>query len=114
MAASSISSTTPTTNGSSAVVHPPIRVKANDIADGKVNAGIPVDQYENVENQLANAKNVGKGGARLRPVKAVGDAVETKQPVHAHHHRTGIHQAGNAVQSTEEEVQVGGQHWEEV
>lgn len=47
------------------VVHPAVSAEANPIGDSKVEAGIPVDDDENVQHHLAYPEGVGEVGACL-------------------------------------------------
>lgn len=56
------------------LVHPAVSAKPNGIGDGKIEAGIPVDDDEDVEDHLADPEGIWKVGASLRLVEELPHA----------------------------------------
>lgn len=72
------------------IVHPTIGVEADEKRNGKVDASIPVDQDQNVEDKLGDAENVWIVGTRFGALEELGNAIEAQQTIHAKDHRTRV------------------------
>ena len=59
------------------LIHPTIRLKADVEAGGKEEAGVPVVDDHDVEDDLRHPESVREGRSRLRPFE------EGKHPIHA-------------------------------
>lgn len=95
------------------VVHPVVAAEAERVADGKVQARVPVDQHEDGEHHLADAERVRVSGGRLRPVEPLQEPGQPQQPIDAHDNGTG--DAGIARAGRPPHVRnVGGNHGEQV
>lgn len=66
-------------------VDPAITPEADVPGESKVEAGVPVDQHEDVDHELGNAEGVGVGRPRLHAVQGLVESRQTKEAVYAHH-----------------------------
>lgn len=96
------------------IIDPRVRAEADLVADGKVHAGIPVDQHQDGQDDLADAESIGISGGRLRSVKPLPQPVYPKQAVQAHDDGTGQVQAGAGLRWPPDVGQVRGQHRQHV
>lgn len=62
-------------------VHPGVTPEAQVLGQGKVEAAVPVDDHENVEHQLGDAKGIGVSRAGLGAVKGFKEAGHTQKAV---------------------------------
>lgn len=51
------------------LVDPAVRAEADGVGDGEVEAGVPVDDDQDVEDHLADPEGIGEVGARLSLVE---------------------------------------------
>lgn len=82
--------------GALQVVHPVVRPEPDHIADGEVQARVPVDEYEYGEHHLAYAEHVRVTGFGLGAIEELQHPGHPEQPVGAHDHRTRQGVAGTA------------------
>ena len=66
------------------LIHPGVCVKPNVEADCEVEAGVPVDQHQDVEHDLQDAEGVGEVGAGLGLVEELEHPLYLGDPVEPH------------------------------
>ena len=83
-------------------IHPAIRLKANVEAGGKEEAGVPVVDDHDVEDDLRHPERIREGCSRFRPFEEGKHPINTKNSIHPQHHRTG--NLGNFYQENHEQL----------
>jgi len=63
------------------VVNPAITAQANSLANGKVQASVEVDDYDNVEHQAEYSESVRPGRSRFRSLGELKGARQAQQSV---------------------------------
>ena len=71
------------------LIHPGVCVEPNVEADCEVEAGVPVDQHQDVEHDLQDAEGVGEVGAGLGLVEELEHSLDLGDPVEPHDHVAG-------------------------
>ena len=71
------------------LIHPGVCVEPNIEADCEVEAGVPVDQHQDVEHDLQDAEGVGEVGAGLGLVEELEHPLDLGDPVEPHDHVAG-------------------------
>lgn len=64
--------------------HPIIGSKSDGVTHGKEEAGVPVNDHEDVKYEFAYSKCIGKVGSRFGPVKEFEHPWKPQQPVHSY------------------------------
>lgn len=59
------------------LVHPTVRAEADGVRDGEVEAGVPVDDDEDVEDHLAYPEGVREVGSCFRLVEELSHPLES-------------------------------------
>ena len=94
------------------LVNPGVRVESNRKADGEKDAGIPVDQDEDLDDDLGDPEGVGKVGSRLCFVEELEHPVDPSNPVESEDDWTGEVLMAGAI---EEKIgEIGGEQTEHV
>ena len=71
------------------LIHPGVCVEPNVEADSEVEAGVPVDQHQDVEHDLQDAECIGEVGAGLGLVEELEHPLDLGDPVEPHDHVAG-------------------------
>ena len=71
------------------LIHPGVCVEPNIEADCEVEAGVPVDQHQDVEHDLQDAEGIGEVGAGLGLVEELEHSLDLGDPVEPHDHVAG-------------------------
>ena len=71
------------------LIHPGVCVEPNIEADCEVEAGVPVDQHQDVEHDLQDSEGVGEVGAGLGLVEELEHSLDLGDPVEPHDHVAG-------------------------
>ncbi|TNN45291.1 hypothetical protein EYF80_044521 [Liparis tanakae] len=74
-------------------VHPAVAPEADVVGQSKVEAGVPVDQHEDVDHELGDAEGVGVGGSRLHAIQGLGESGDAEKSVDPH--QRGLDAEGN-------------------
>lgn len=96
------------------VVHPVIRPESDHVADGEVQARVPVYEYEYGEHHLAYPEHVRVTGFGLGAVEKLQHPGHPEQSVGAHDHRARQDAVGAAAGRPPKVRQVSGQQAQDV
>lgn len=72
-------------------VDPAVSSEPDVVGQGKVEAGVPVDQHKDVEHELGDAEGVGVGGACLHAIHGLIEAWRAKEAVDPHQRSVDAH-----------------------
>ena len=84
-----------------ALVDPAVALEADVETQREEEAGVPVDEHQNVEDDFGDSEGVGEVGPGLRLVKELDHAVDAKDSVQSDDDRTGH---GLVARGREEEI----------
>ena len=70
------------------LIDPVVGTKANDVTDGKIYAGVPMDDDKNVEYELADSKQEGEIGCTFGPIEELRQSMEFEQSIQADNYGT--------------------------
>ena len=99
-----------------ALVDPSVRLEADDEGEGEEEAGVPVDEEEDVEHHLGDAEGVGEVGPGLRLVEELHHAVDAEDAVEPQDDRAGdaLVAGGRGRRAGQQVGRVGGEHAQQV